>query len=333
MATEIRVSDLMKLNSPWLTFIQGDQSFKLTEALPPEKAHAQSLVFCSSQEQMDQALRAGGLVFILDAKAFTQKDFAKNLTIFTTPQISAAMATALPLLDDKRSRFPSHGPHPTAVIDPTAKIGKNVLIGAHVVIEANAVIGDNTILHPLVFVGARTQIGKNCEIHPHTTLGSDGFGFVADKNNVRHKIPQLGFVVLEDNVELGANCTIDRGTLHETRIGQGTKFDNLCHMAHNSRVGKNCVLAAGIKIAGSTSIGDNCMFGGDVSITDHIHITDNVIVGGRSAVTKDITKAGAYTGFPLEPMRDGVRTLANLANVTSMRQDLHKIKKHLGLGE
>jgi len=149
----------------------------------------------------------------------------------------------------------------------------------------------------------------------------------------QHKIPQLGIVVLEDFVEFGANCAVDRATLGETRIGEGTKFDNLCHVAHNCQIGRHSVYAAGFFVAGSSTIGDHFMVGGTTAVGDHLQISDNVTLGGRSVVTSDIPKAGAYAGYPLEPFAEARRTLVNLTYVTKMRKQLLQIQKHLGLKE
>jgi UDP-3-O-[3-hydroxymyristoyl] glucosamine N-acyltransferase len=197
------------------------------------------------------------------------------------------------------------------------------------VIEKEALIGARSILHSLIHIGADCEIGEDCEIHPHTTIGADGFGFVPDAQNLNHKVPQLGKVILEDRVEIGASCTIDRATLGETLIGAGCKFDNLIHIAHNCVIGKNALLAGGFAVAGSTHIGDNFKAGGAASVADHVHICDNVTIGGYSGVTKDITEPGAYTGYPLQPWREGLRTLASLPNVPEMRRELAELRKSL----
>jgi UDP-3-O-[3-hydroxymyristoyl] glucosamine N-acyltransferase len=308
---------------------------------------AQALCFANSLELAKKALDASAAILILDRKIdLTKLNLPKDISIFTTPSISAAMALILPLFEQKSQRFPK-GIHPTASIAKSAQIGPHVSIGAYVVVgenakiqegtmigaqsvvEADAQIGKGCILHSHVFIGARCILGNFCEIHPQTTIGSDGFGFIKDPQGNQMKIPQVGIVVLEDQVEIGSHCAIDRATLGETRIGRGSKFDNFCHIAHNNKIGKNNVFAGGFMMAGSSSIGDECVFGGGTLVTDHVHITNKVIVGGKSGVTKDITEPGAYTGFPLEPLKDGLRTLANMTKLTELRRDVAEIKEKL----
>jgi UDP-3-O-[3-hydroxymyristoyl] glucosamine N-acyltransferase len=333
--------------SSLLKVIQTKDDASATRIAEPPIAAPNTLVFASTPEMLAQALKGQPSILVLLEKLTAQPiEFAGAL--FSTPSIPAAMALILPLFDRKKSRF-HQGHHPKSIADSTAKIGENVslgaysvigahvqigdgcLIGAHAVIEPGAIVGAGTILHPHTFVGAECRIGKNCEIHPQTSIGSDGFGYTQGPDQKRHKIPQLGIVVLEDNVEIGSACAIDRATIGETRIGEGTKVDNLCHIAHNCKIGKNNAITACFSIAGSSEIGDNCIFGGQAGVGDHIKVGSDMIFAARSGVTKDILKSGAYGGFPLEPMRDAVRTLANLPNLTSLRKQVAQIRKHLGM--
>lgn len=335
--------------SRYLQIVKRSDSARANRVVEPANAQPDSLVFVSTKDQLAAAL--GGhcsILIALDKLMPIEMQLGPHQALYTSPSISAAMALVLPLFDQKLSRFPM-GIHPTAVIDPSAQIGKNVRIGAysmigaeakigdqavigsHVVVENGASVGNNSILHSFVFLGAHCEMGRYCEIHPHTTLGADGFGFVQGHDQRRHKIPQLGKVILEDFVEIGANCAVDRATLGETRIGEGTKFDNLCHVGHNCKIGKHNVFAGGFLIAGSSEIGDYCMFGGDSVVSDHVKIGNNMIIGGRSAITKDLTEPGAYTGYPLEPFRDGLKTISNFPNITKMRKQIAQIRKHLGL--
>lgn len=333
----------------FLRILKQKDEAQATRAAEPVKAEPNTLVFASTPEQLTQALSGRPSILVLLDK-LTKQPIEFDGALYATPNIPAAMALILPMLDPKKLRFES-GIHPTAVVDPTAQIGQNVSMGPYAVVGANAVIGDNcllgshavversatvgagTILHPHSFIGAFCQLGKNCEVHPHATIGSDGFGFIQGPDQKRNKIPQIGIVVLEDSVEIGANTTIDRATLGETRIGSGTKFDNLCHVAHNCKIGKNNVFAANFSIAGSSEVGDNCMFGGQAAIADHITVGSNIIIGGRSGITKDVPEAGAYAGFPLEPIKDAVRTLSSLPHLTSLRKQMSQIRKHLGMKE
>lgn len=335
--------------APYLQIAKKSPQARAQKVAEPSQATSESLCFVSTPEHLAEALKGHPAILVAHNKLATQEiQISENQALFTTPNISAAMALILPYFDHKQSRFPVEI-HPQASIDPSAKLGQNVrigafavigaqaeigddtIIGSHVVVETGAVVGAKSLLHPFVFVGAHCKIGKYCELHPHTTIGSDGFGFVQGHDKRRHKIPQLGIVVLEDFVEMGASCTIDRATLGETRIGEGTKFDNLCHVGHNCKIGKHNVFAGGFMIAGSSEIGDYCMVGGSTVVSDHVKLGSNIILGGRSAVTKDVPEAGAYSGYPLEPFRDNLKTLANFPHITGMRKQLAQIRKHLGL--
>ncbi len=331
--------------------LHGSPDLFCNQVREPEQAVANSLCFVSDLTTLENAVQNKAAVIIINHKLkekIPNHLLTPQLGLISVQNISLAMSTVLPLFDDKKQRF-HQGIHATAIIASTAKLGKNIsigaysvigdncqiadntIIGSHVVIESMATLGSNCILHPFAFVGSRCQIGSFCEIHPHTTIGSDGFGFAPDQQNIRHKIPQIGIVVVEDNVEFGANCAIDRATLGETRIGKGTKFDNNCHIAHNCKIGQNNVFAAGFMMAGSSQVGNNCMFGGQAVVTDHVKVGDNVIVGGKAAVTKDTLTAGAYTGYPLEPIKDAMKTLVNMTHVTEMRKQLNEVRKHLNL--
>ncbi|MGZ3774713.1 MAG: UDP-3-O-(3-hydroxymyristoyl)glucosamine N-acyltransferase [Pseudobdellovibrionaceae bacterium] len=338
------------LNSSDLTYVRGSLQNVAEKILPPENCDSQSLVFVSKMEQLEAAIKAN-VSIIVAHKTLTLPNQTTS-TLFSTPSIQLGMAAVLPLFDGKMNRFNQEVKiHPTASVHDSAHLGINVIvgpfavigehvkigdgstIGAHTVIECYSEIGSSSLLHPQVFIGAHSVVGSHCEIHPHTTIGADGFAFAMSKDGTHKKIPQLGRVLIGNNVELGANCTVDRAALTETRIGNGTKMDNFCHIAHNVVIGDNCVIAAGFKIAGSSTVGNNCMFGGEVAITDHVSITDKVIIAGRSVVTNDIDQSGQYGGYPLEPLRDSLKTLANKMHLTQIRKDLARIIKHLGLSE
>lgn len=225
------------------------------------------------------------------------------------------------------SPFANLGPY--CIIGEFAEIGPHTTIAGHSVIEAEAIVGSHCFIHPKVVIGAQCQIGDRCEIHSGTVIGSDGFGYVPQKSGSPIKIPQIGNVILEEDVEIGANCAIDRATIGSTRIGKGTKLDNLVHIGHNCSIGSDGLIAAGFMVAGSTNIGSRFMTGGGSVVADHINIADNVTLGGRSAVTNDITEAGAYTGYPLEPLQKGLRTLTSLRNLSELRKEVADLRKRL----
>ncbi|MCM2280857.1 MAG: UDP-3-O-(3-hydroxymyristoyl)glucosamine N-acyltransferase, partial [Bdellovibrionaceae bacterium] len=219
------------------------------------------------------------------------------------------------------------GPH--AVVSAECTIGHNVFIGANAVIEAGSKIGDDSVIHPLVYVGHHTRIGARCEILPNTTLGKEGFGYAHDEKGNHYRIPHQGCVVIDDDVHIGANCSIDRATFGETRIGAGTKLDNQVHIAHNCRIGRNCLLTAKFAIAGSSTIGDMFVAGGSSTVTGHIEISHGVQLAGMSTVTKDITSPGQYGGFPLVPLQDHLKIRAAMVQLPAMRKQLSQLMKKI----
>ncbi len=219
-----------------------------------------------------------------------------------------------------------------AVIGDNAKIGNNVKIYPQVFIGDNAVVGDNTTLFAGVKIYSETVIGKNCIIHSGTVIGSDGFRFNPQNDN--QKIPQIGNVIIEDDVEIGANCAIDRATLGSTILRKGVKFDNLIHIAHNVEIGENSYLAAGNVIAGSTKIGKNCMFSGQVGIVGHLEIADNTIVTAQSGISKSITKKGEIQmGSPAFDANKYRKAYIHFRNLDSIVQRVNELEKQNKLKE
>lgn len=236
------------------------------------------------------------------------------------------------------------GVHATAVvaetsqIDKTASIGAHVVIGERVVIGPNVVVGANSVLMAGVKLGEATLlkasvtvyhnvlIGKRCIIHSGAVIGSDGFGNANDQGRWI-KIPQLGIVVIGDDVEIGANTTVDRGTLGDTEIHSGAKIDNLVQIAHNVVIGEHTAIAAKVGIAGSTSIGKNCMIGGAVGISGHLTIADKVIITGMTMVTHSIHTPGVYSsGIPVKPQAVWHKNVARFARLDKMAQQLKALE-------
>lgn len=233
---------------------------------------------------------------------------------------------------------PAPGIHPTATIAPGAKIGAEVSIGAYCVIEAGCSIGDRTVLHAQVrlyrdvtvgsdvelFSGvsirASCTIGSRVTIHDNTVIGADGFGYVPDPKTGIRKVPQVGDVVIADDVEIGANTCIDRGTIGSTRIGRGTKIDNLVQIGHNTVIGANCFICGQTGIAGSCTIGDGVVCGGSSGLADHVTIAPGVRLGGWCGVTGSISEPGDYMGFPAVKAHEFKRQQAALMRLTRGRE-------------
>src|ERR1019366_8742408 len=213
-----------------------------------------------------------------------------------------------------------------AVISENAKIGNNVKVYPQVYIGDNVVIGDNTTLFAGVKIYSETQIGKDCIIHSGTVIGSDGFRFNPQNDN--QKIPQIGNVIIEDNVEIGANCAIDRATLGSTILHKGVKFDNLIHIAHNVEIGENTYIAAHGVIAGSTKVGKNCMFSGQVGIVGHLVIADNTTITAQSGISKSIINKGeVYMGSPAFEAGKYRKAYIHFRNLDALVKRVDKIEK------
>jgi UDP-3-O-[3-hydroxymyristoyl] glucosamine N-acyltransferase len=298
-------------------------------------AHAQSgdLVFVGSDRHLQDALNS-------NASAVIAGEFAdgssgqKPLLISSRPRL--AFATAAKLLYPRTIH--TSGIHSSAVVDSSAEIAATAGVGALAVIEANAVIGERSFIASGCSIGEGVVIGDDCEIYPRVViypgttlgrrvivhagavLGSDGFGFVRDETYGRYvKFPQVGRLVIGDYVEIGANCTIDRGALDETVIGPGTKLDNLVHVGHNSSIGANVVIAAQTGISGSSTVGDDCLLGGQVGLGDHVTIEPGAVLGGQSGVLPHKTIRGkgvVYWGTPVKPVREYLKELATLSRLT-----------------
>jgi UDP-3-O-[3-hydroxymyristoyl] glucosamine N-acyltransferase len=236
------------------------------------------------------------------------------------------------------------GVHPTAVVDPRAEVGANVSIGALTVIEAGARIGDNveigaqcfvgrdarigedSLLHPGVRVLERVEVGKRVILHSGVVLGADGYGYKFLDGTLK-KLPQVGTVVLEDDVEVGANACIDRATFGETRIGASTKIDNLVQIAHNCRVGRLCSFAAQVGLAGSVRVGDMTMFYGQVGVAENLRIGSGVQILAQSGVKNDVPDGGRFFGSPAGPLNEAARLLAAQRQLPQVLKRLRALEK------
>lgn len=242
---------------------------------------------------------------------------------------------------------PEPGIHPQALVSPSATLGKDVAISAFVFIDENVEIGDGSVLFPFVSVYPRVKIGKqtvchsfvsireDCRIgdrvllHNGVVIGSDGFGFQKTEDGAPLKIPQKGIVIIEDDVEIGANTTVDRAALGETIIRSGTKIDNLVQVAHSVEIGPNSILAAQTGIAGSSKAGKNFIAGGQVGIPDHITIGDNVIIAAKSGITKDLPSGSFVSGSPHLDIRTWRKAWAAIPQLYDLIRDMRKLKKRI----
>lgn len=238
------------------------------------------------------------------------------------------------------------GIHPTAVIADDAKLGRDVTVGPHCVIEPGAVIGDGTVLVAQCYVGHFCEVGKNCLFYPHATLreytkvgdrvilhngaviGSDGFGYVKDNGHWK-KVPQVGVVILGDDVEIGANTTIDRARFGETRIGNGVKLDNLIQIAHNVTVGEDTAMASQVGVSGSSHVGCRVQLGGQVGVAGHLHIGDDAMVMAQSGVSKDVPAKAIMFGTPAVPALEAKKTHAHMMRLPEFKKKVSDIESRV----
>ena len=310
----------------------GDGTTQLTGVSSIDAASNGDLVFVTDEPRLSDAIASG-------ASAIITGDFGvdvasnKPLLLHSHPRLAFARAARLICTSSARRS----GIHPTAIIHPSASLAANVTIDEHVVIREGVSVGSGTWIGTGSVISKNVSIGRNCEIYPNATvyagtifgdrvivhagavLGSDGFGYVRDEATGRYeKFPQIGRLTLEDDVEIGANSTVDRGALDLTRIGRGTKIDNLVHVAHNVQIGEDVVIAAQTGISGSAMIEDDVVIGGQVGIADHVRIESGAILGAQSGIPSNKVirgKAVLFWGTPARPIREYLKQLAVLARL------------------
>jgi UDP-3-O-[3-hydroxymyristoyl] glucosamine N-acyltransferase len=329
--------------------IEGNPDIKVNTIAKIEEGFAGALSFLANPKYESYIYTTKSSVVLVN-KSF--KATSKiDATLIRVENAYEAFASLLRLVDKARPR--KKGIHPTAVIEETAKIGSDVYIGAYVYVGENAVVGDECSLYPHVYLGDNARLGKNtilnpgvkvyheciigerCIIHAGTVIGSDGFGFAPQSENEYMKIPQLGNVVIEDHVEIGANVTIDRATMGSTIIRKGVKLDNLIQVGHNVEIGENTVMAALTGIAGSSKIGKNCMFGGQVGIAGHIKIANGTKVGAQAGILGEIKEENTVIiGSPAIDLKQFLkasvifRKLPELkVKVDTLEKDVESLKK------
>lgn len=323
--------------------IEGDDNISVSSFGKIEDAKKGQLTFLANPKYEEHLYTSGASIIIIgDSQEIKQKTGA---TLIRVPDPYSAFATILAAYK-KMVTQQLHGIQQPAYISDNATIGKNVFIGAFSYVGDNVIIGDNvkifsqvslgnnvvinqdTVLYPGVKIYDDCIIGKNVIIHAGAVIGSDGFGFVPQKDNTFKKIPQIGNVVIEDDVEVGANSTIDRATLGSTLVKSGAKLDNLIQIAHNVEVGNNTVIAAQAGVSGSTKIGNNVMIGGQVGMVDHIQIADGVKIGAQSGITKSIKVPGSMVvGSPAFEYISSLRALATIPDLPELKKRVKELEQ------
>ena len=310
----------------------GDPDLEVTRIASLRSAKPGDLVFVEDEKNLTSALQSQASAVIAGEFAAHVAD-SKPRLISDQPRLAFARA-ARSLRADQALE---HGTHWTAVVDDTATVGSNVRMEEWVIVKAGVAIGDGTRVSAGCFIGENVKIGRDCVIYPNVTiypgtqigdrvivhagavLGSDGFGYVRDQRTGHYeKFPQVGRLEIEDDVEIGANATIDRGALDVTRIGRGTKIDNLVHVGHNVLVGEDVVIAAQTGLSGSAIVENNVIIGGQVGIADHVRIEKGAILGAQSGIPSKKVIRGkgiVFWGTPARPIKDYLKELAVLARL------------------
>jgi UDP-3-O-[3-hydroxymyristoyl] glucosamine N-acyltransferase len=319
--------------------VAGDASTPLTGFAPANSAVAGDLTFAENESYFLRAQQSAAAAILVDGK-FT----SSGKVLIRVPNARIAFAKVLPLFFPEKK--PPGGIHPSsqvansAQIDPSAHIGpfcvlgENVRIGPHCVLEggnhlsADCQLGSEIHLFPNVILYPRTQIGNRVRIHAGTVIGADGFGYVLD-NGIHLKVPQIGHVVIHDDVEIGANVTIDRGALGPTVIGKGTKIDNLVQIAHNVVIGENCLIVAQAGIAGSTKLGNYVTLAGQVGLAGHLKVGNRVTIAAQSGVMHDIGDGQKWFGYPAQPDRQMKRQLLALQQLPELMRRIAELERQL----
>ena len=315
----------------------GDQTVDISGVASIATAERGDLVFVEDEQHLDEALKSAAGAVIAEKPA----DLAANtkpILISVHPKLAFARAAALVMTATENSaEHRARGVHSSAIVLPSATVAGNVIIGPWTFVGENARIGDKTWIATACMIGRGVNIGVDCRIHPNVTiypgtrignrvtihagavLGSDGFGYVRDPENGRYeKFPQIGSLEIGDDVEIGANTTIDRGALEVTRIGRGTKIDNLVHIGHNCQIGENVIIAAQVGFSGSVIVENNAVIGGQVGVGEHARIQEGVMLGGQAGVLPKKVLRGkgvAFWGTPAKPLREYLKSLAALARL------------------
>ena len=315
--------------------LAGDGSIKISGLANITMARTGDLIF-AVPPHLDEAkaCAASAVLIPLD-----EEDFPKPAIKVQDPR--AAFATLLELFTPKLEIPVGISPKahigknvkisdsaaimPFAVVDDGAEIKSGAIIYPHVYIGQHATIGEDTVIYSSATIREFCKVGKRCVIHSSAVIGSDGFGFTT-ADGVHTKVPQIGNVIIEDDVEIGAHVGIDRAAMGSTIIGRGTKIDNLVHIGHNCKIGANCLIVAQTGISGSTTVGDNVTFGGQVGTVGHITIGGNSVYAARSGISKNMPEGFFGAGFPIQSHSDWLRQQAALRRVPELMERIHRLE-------
>ena len=322
--------------------IEGDPNIKVSNFSKIEEGKFGTLTFLANLKYAHHIYNTEASIVLVNNDFKPEQPI--KATLIRVDNAYAALAKLLDLVEQTKSK--KRGVDPTAFIAASASTGENCYIGTFAYIGEGAKVGKNCMIYPHAYIGDNVTVGDNCVIYPHATIyedckvgnncilhagcviGADGFGFAPEGESYK-KIPQLGNVILEDDVEIGANTTIDRAVMESTIIHKGVKLDNLVQIAHNVEVGDNTVMAAQVGIAGSVKIGKHCMFGGQVGLAGHIHIADHVIFGAQAGVISDVKEATTLLGAPAINAKNFMRSSAIFNRLPDVYRTLGQTQKEI----
>src|SRR5882724_8188897 len=324
--------------------VVGDGAILIESIADLENAGEGDIAYVEDAKFFAAAAASSASCLIIPENAESRADF-KKVALIAVPNPKLAFALIGAVLHPPLAREPSI--HPTAVVSETADIALTAFVGPHVCVGEYARVGAYTRIEAGVVIGANVTVGDECVLHPNVVLydgvslgnavifhvgvciGADGFGYVRDDMGY-HKFPQIGTVVIEDDVELGAYTCVDRAALGRTRIGRGTKLDNLVHVGHNCDIGERVVIAAQTGISGIVIIEDDCVIGGQVGFGDHIRVLSGAIIGSKAGVLPGkIVRPGVWWGIPIQPLDEYKRLNAHINRLPEMRQQLQELRKRL----
>ena len=324
--------------------IVGNPETTVNNLAKIEEGQPGTITFLSNPKYTDFIYTTKSSIILVN-KSFEPKK-AISATLIKVEDAYKSLGLLLNMVEQSKEK--KIGINPLAFVSKSARIGENVYIGPFVFVGENVLIGNDTRIYPHTFLGDNVKIGdntllyssvniyencivgNNCIIHAGTVIGSDGFGFAPTKKGAYEKIAQIGNVIIEDYVEIGANCAIDCATMGSSIIRKGAKLDNLVHLAHNVEIGENSMIAGQVGIAGSTKIGKNCMFAGQVGVSGHITIADNSIFGAKSGVPASIKKENqTWLGYPVQEIRDFRRSTAVHRNLPELQQAVTELQKEI----
>jgi UDP-3-O-[3-hydroxymyristoyl] glucosamine N-acyltransferase len=325
--------------------IEGDQSVTVSDLAKIEEGFEGALSFLANPKYEEHIYTTKSSICIVNQSFIPSKLLPENLTLIRVENAYSCFAQLLEMYSQLNKKQPKI--ESPVFISDSAKIGNDPYIGAFAYISDNAIIGDcvviypnvyigenveigaNTILHPGVKIYADCKVGSNCIIHAGVVIGADGFGFAPDDNGVFKKVPQIGNVIIEDDVEIGSNSTIDRATMGSTFLRKGVKIDNLCQIAHNVDIGRNSAMASQAGVAGSTKIGERVLIGGQVGISGHLHIANDTKIVAQSGIPSSIKTADTFMGSPGIPLDEFKKSYFGFRKLPFLLKKVQELEKQI----